>query len=177
VTVFQTTDGSSMAVMAGDGPPYKWRYLLRRAMDGGGAGRLLWVMLNPSTADHVEDDATIRKCRGFTARLGRFAEFEVVNLYALRSKDKRDLRRLALPAAAVGPENDAYIAQAAARADRNIVAWGTDPGPRKRRPAEVRALLREHGRAEPEALRVTAGGEPGHPLMLGYSNQPQPYRR
>ena len=36
-----------------------------------------WIMLNPSTADADEDDATIRKVKGFTDRMG-FSGFWVV---------------------------------------------------------------------------------------------------
>jgi len=36
----------------------------------GGVPAVVWVMPNPSTADHVEDVATTRKCIGFTSSLG-----------------------------------------------------------------------------------------------------------
>ncbi len=47
---------------------------------------VVWVMLNPSTADHVHDDPTIRRCMGF-ARAWGYGGIAVVNLYAWRATD------------------------------------------------------------------------------------------
>lgn len=103
-------------------PCAKYRYLLTR--EGlGGTGTCLFIMLNPSTADAMVDDATIRRCSGFAQRWG-YARLEVANIYAYRSTDPRALRDLADP---VGPENDQYIAEAVARADKVVCAWGAHP--------------------------------------------------
>lgn len=151
----------------------KWRYWLLRRWDHGPV--VLWVMLNPSTADGELDDATIRKCRGFSQRWG-FAGLRVVNLYALRSRDKRDLRRLALPAAAIGPDNDRVIAEEAGSPSVGliVVAWGTDVGPRKTRPGEVLEIVRAHKRPDVpiKAIWKCKGGQPGHPLLVGYRMEP-----
>ena len=48
------------------------------------APRLLWIMLNPSTADEDNDDATIRRCIDFSRRWG-FSGLDVVNLLAIRT--------------------------------------------------------------------------------------------
>lgn len=47
----------------------KFRYVLERewALHG---KTLTWCMLNPSTADALDDDPTIRKCIGFSKRWG-----------------------------------------------------------------------------------------------------------
>ena len=47
----------------------KYRYLLRRTWDHS-KPRLLYVMLNPSTADARNDDATIRSCVRLASGLG-----------------------------------------------------------------------------------------------------------
>src|ERR1700684_272716 len=80
----------------------KYRYLLRRAWDHT-KPRVLFVMLNPSTADASIDDPTIRACIRLCKAHG-FGSFEVVNLYAWRSTDPQ-----ALPpteTASVGPSGD-----------------------------------------------------------------------
>lgn len=142
-----------------------YRMTLCRRWDDGPA--LLWVMLNPSTADASKDDPTIRKVRGFTKRLG-FGAFEVVNLYALRATDPRALRRHPDP---VGPGNDTHLRIAIEDAHRVIVAWGAHaPASRVR---EVFAAL--HRPREVLALATTKAGHPSHPLMLPYYVQPKPW--
>lgn len=143
-----------------------YRYRLNRCW---GYGRpLLFVMLNPSTADGSEDDATIRKCVGFARRLG-FTGIQVVNLFAYRATDPVELVRAGYP---VGPDNDAHIADAVSDAGRNLVvcAWGgSAPSLAKdSRVADVMTLLRRRC-AKPVALALTNGGVPRHPLMLPYS--------
>jgi hypothetical protein len=139
--------------MVAHGP---YRYLLSRRW-GAGAGAL-FVMLNPSTADDRADDPTIRRCVGF-ARRWRAPALEVVNLYALRATDPRDL--FAHPAP-VGPDNDRVIAEAARRAALVIVAWGVHGARDRERTARVIALI---GR-EVACLGTTGGGDPRHPLYL-----------
>lgn len=53
---------------------------------------LAFVMLNPSTADQLADDPTIRRCISF-ARAWKFGRLEVVNLFALRTRKPDELLR------------------------------------------------------------------------------------
>jgi hypothetical protein len=126
-------------------------------------------MLNPSTADHIEDDATIRRCIGFTTRLG-FDALTVVNLFAFRTRDPKIMRAAADP---IGPENDRHIAEVAADGALTICAWGPN-GRHLNRDRQVAKWLREN-RIEMHCLRITNDGSPGHPLMLPYSLMPVPY--
>ena len=64
------------------------------------AGTCFFIMLNPSTADAEIDDPIIRRCRGFTARLG-LGRLVVVNLFTARATDPAELITLDDP---VGPE-------------------------------------------------------------------------
>ena len=140
--------------MVAQGP---YRYLLSRRWDDGAGA--LFVMLNPSTADDLRDDPTIRRCVGF-ARRWRAPAVEVVNLYALRATDPRDL--FAHPAP-IGPDNDRTIADAAARAAVIVVAWGVHGARDRERTARVIELL---GARDVSCLGVTGGGDPRHPLYL-----------
>lgn len=146
-----------------------YRYSLWRDWQGG-QGTILWVMLNPSRADHLgNNDPTIERCERRSVAWG-FQRMEVVNLFALRSPYPTALRQAADP---VGPLNDTGIAEGAAQASMILCAWGAH-GALRGRSDEVRALLA--GRPL-HCLGVTQAGEPAHPLYLPYGRTPVPYGR
>lgn len=146
------------AVLSDDG-------LYRYRLDRGGDNRCLWIMLNPSTADAEQDDPTIRKCRGFSERWG-YDGFTVVNLYAYRATKPVDLP--ANEAAAVGRENDRYLAEALAEQEhfegRVVVAWGNHA-----KIARVREFLKQPLAYQLQCLGTNANGSPKHPLMVPYA--------
>jgi hypothetical protein len=94
----------------------------------------------------------------------------VVNLFAYVSTDPKGLMQHSNP---IGPENDAYIIQAAKESDLFICAWG-DVGARFKRPGQVLAVLREHN-IKLHCFGVNASGHPVHPLMLSYKQDAIPY--
>jgi len=103
------------------------RYLLTREVlaprRGDALLSALFVMLNPSTADAHEDDATIRRLTGMVRSWKGYGRFEVVNLFTYRSTDPKML---------VGnprvndARSDSYLVAAAARADRIVCGWGAN---------------------------------------------------
>lgn len=140
-------------------PCGRYRYRLgRRWGDGRGGATVLWIMLNPSTADEQRDDPTIRRCIGFSRAWG-FGAAEMVNLFALRSTDPGVLRVVADP---VGPANGAHILEAAGEAAVLIAAWGGD------RFAQARGgEILSHLRDRPVwCLGLTQSGAPRHPLYV-----------
>lgn len=144
----------------------RYRYLLTRTWPQPlGAdpheSRILFVMLNPSTADARFDDPTIRRCVGFAQRWGH-TDLAVVNLYAYRATSPRDLFAVEDP---IGPLNDAYVRQAAAAADAIVCAWGVH-GLRDGRGRAVLAQLRAVAQNGLWCLGLTSGGEPRHPLYV-----------
>jgi hypothetical protein len=147
----------------------RFRYRLWRKWGCGSP--LLFVMLNPSTADATIDDATIRRCLRF-AEAHNFGELEVVNLFAYRATDPLALRHAGYP---VGPDNDDHIREAARDSAAVCVAWGAHATGLVR-PREVLDLLRAI--VHPTrlyCLRTTRSGYPQHPLMLPSSCRLVPF--
>ena len=126
-------------------------------------------MLNPSTADHKEDDASIRRCVGFAQRDG-YSAIDVVNLYAFRARHPHDLRAAGYP---VGPENDMHIRDAVVHARTVCLAWGSNATGHARE-TQVLQLVRACG-VVPMALGFTRAGSPRHPLMLRSTTEFVPY--
>lgn len=119
------------------------------------------VMLNPSTADGTVDDPTIRRLTGFAKRQGA-GGITVLNLYAFRATDPRDLERAAAAGVdVVGPENDAYLRILATAGKPILAAWGAR-APRERVDA-VRRILEP---APLLCLGTTKDGYPRHPLYV-----------
>lgn len=139
-----------------------YRYVLGRRW--GNSRYVWWVMLNPSTADAREDDATIRRCMSFAGAWG-CGGICVLNLYALRATDPRELDRHHNP---VGPENDACLMRAfgyaSARGEHVVAGWGANPAA-EGRALRVRALAAS-AEVELRCLGRTKDGAPRHPLYL-----------
>jgi hypothetical protein len=153
-------------------PCDRYRYRLDRII-GKGDSRIVWIMLNPSTADASADDPTIRRVVGYTRDWG-FDIATVVNLFAWRATDPGEIPRD--PAIAIGPENDLYIRSALDGAKLAICAWGSS-GPRKmleHRVVGVRALIYESG-VEPCVVSTTKAGGPRHPLYCRKNERPKPW--
>lgn len=146
-----------------------YRYRLWRIWDAAAPG-CLFVMLNPSTADASIDDRTIRRCVGFSCSFG-CGSLVVVNLFAFRATNPKDMLAERDP---IGPQNDQAIMNAARSISGPVIcAWGAHGGYRKRDRA-VLSLLNEAG-VEPNALKITNAGFPGHPLYLPGSSTPTPF--
>jgi len=146
-----------------------YRYRLER--DGVGTGCTAVIMVNPSTADAENDDATIRKLIGFGQR-NKWGKIVVGNLFAYRATD---VRELALADDPVGPLNDAHLTEMMLEANQLFFAWGSLAKQPKHHRGRWRRVadLAKLARIGPMCLATTKDGHPGHPLMLGYSNQPQ----
>ena len=147
-----------------------FRYLLTREWDPA-APRLLFVMLNPSTASEMRNDPTVARCEARARAMGQGA-LRVANLFAFRATDPRALRRAADP---VGPRNDRLLADSALWADAVICAWGNH-GALMGRAAGVEALLRAAGRPVLH-LGLTGAGQPRHPLYVANARAALPWIR
>lgn len=138
-------------------PDYAYRYALTRRWDD--RPPAVFVMLNPSTADAARNDPTVKRCLGF-ARRGN-GGLVIVNLFALRATDPRELRRHPDP---VSDGNDWFLRKHCRPGALVIAAWGAG-GVLHGRDRAVLAMLREAG-VTVNCLGTTAAGAPRHPLYL-----------
>jgi hypothetical protein len=126
-------------------------------------------MLNPSTADALEDDPTIRRCIGFAKREG-CGSLRVLNLFAYRSTDPNELLHVDDP---VGPYNDAMLKGQIPWGAPLVLAWGAVRF--RDRIKQVLSFVRESYAPfrcrrtlcpGPHCLGLTKQGQPRHPLYL-----------
>lgn len=154
------------ALLSDDG---RHRFRLTRSKAGGlfreeGRG-VLFVMLNPSTADAEQDDPTIRRCMGFTERVGQ-AKLTVVNLFSWRATDPREVTGPDWRDRTGDPQNAAILYSEAAGATTVIVAWGAK-APEERVREVVTRCLRVGGTGPRlYCLGTTKSGAPRHPLYV-----------
>lgn len=150
------------ASISGDG---MYRWTLERRW-GEPTPFVMWIMLNPSTADADKDDPTIRRCMSYSKAWG-YGAMGVVNLFAFRATSPADMKAAADP---VGPDNNATILVNAIRASKVIAAWGSH-GTFRGRSGEVRQLLMSRG-VPLYCLERSKDGQPKHPLYLKGDLQP-----
>ncbi len=141
----------------------RYRYWLGREWNQG-IGTVLFIGLNPSTADHVQDDPTIRRCVRF-ARSWGYRRMEIVNLFAFRATLPEDLKAATNP---VGPANDRWIRKAEKSADIIIACWGNQ-GSFLDRDSEILEIL-----GSLHCIQLNKSKIPAHPLYLKANLQPQP---
>ncbi len=138
----------------------KYRYELTRMWDLGSEQVICWVMLNPSTADDKVDDPTIRRCMGFSRRLG-FNHMQVVNLFGFRTTKPEEL----LDAPDPTRDNQVHLRCSVQASEMVVVAWGIL--------SQRLALMAQPSVAEIRSTGVplkclgrTKAGYPRHPLYV-----------
>ena len=133
----------------------EYRYTLERIWDKK-KDMMGWVMLNPSTANAFEDDATIRRCMAFARREG-FGGILVMNAYALRSRDPKALWKHPDP---IGHKNDTHLATISVRCPLVVAGWGNNI--KLARAEKIRTRYGENW----QAFGLTKSGHPLHPLYM-----------
>jgi hypothetical protein len=136
---------------------------------------LTYVMLNPSKADDVQDDPTIRKCVGFATRLG-YERMYVVNLFSKRATNPIELQ------VGVGRRRTNLVAvqRRLLASDTVVFAWGASvmqapPAPRARALRSLAGVV-EQLDVRPLCLGATKDGHPRHPVRLSYTTQLEPWK-
>lgn len=130
-----------------------YRYALWRSWDDS-KPRVMFIGLNPSTADEAQDDPTLRRCMNYAQAWG-FGSVCIANLFAFRATEPNDMKIAKNP---IGPQNDKWLKKLVGQSSLIIAAWGND-GLFLDRSAQVRKFL-----PELHCLKLNKSGEPAHPL-------------
>ena len=155
----------------------RYRYILRILWDES-KPLVQFIGLNPSTADEVKDDNTVRRCKRFAQRWG-FGGMIMTNIFAFRSTDPGPMKAHPNPIGELGTftfgrkrftnRNDYYLVLTRAEVSECIAAWGNH-GIHLGRCTTVLKFLRSL-----KCFRVTKAGQPEHPLYMPYSISPLDY--
>jgi len=140
-----------------------YRYQLLRVWDET-LPRVLFVMLNPSTADATKDDPTIRRVISFAKSWG-YGGVYVGNLFAFRSTDPKALKYVTDP---TGEDNIQHIQDMVGLVDKIIYAWGNN----QKEPKWLSELV-----PTPYCIDISKKGVPKHPLYLKKDIHPKLYIR
>lgn len=165
----------------------KFRYRLWRNWDPK-LPRVLFILLNPSTADDIHNDATIERQQRrvmlwngqsdlFKGQLSstKFGSIEVVNGCAYRSTDPAALYEIEDP---IGEENGGQIHDAAKLTIDGggiiICGWGEHLNKLYSGKYSLHQLLVESLERLPlSAFKLNSDGTPAHPLYLSYDLKPK----
>jgi hypothetical protein len=142
-----------------------YRYALYRVWDES-LPLVLFVGLNPSTADEKVNDPTIIRCMNY-AKAWNYGGVIMANLFAFRSTDPKNLKNQLDP---IGFENDLWIQKLASEAQLVIAAWGTH-GTLLNRNQEVKKMFKNL-----LCLELSKDGHPKHPLYLKKDLTPKKFK-
>lgn len=132
-----------------------------------GRGVVSFIMLNPSTADALQDDPTIRRCIGFAKSWG-FNTLSVRNLFPWRATDPKELLKAEDPTG--GYLGDIELTTALT-ADFVVAAWGANV-PFKRDTEAMEMFVRFAPMVPIYCLGKTKNLCPRHPLYVKADQQP-----
>ena len=131
----------------------KYRYVLSRTWDGK-KKTVLFIGLNPSTADEKIDDPTIRRCINYAQNWG-YGSLLMVNLFAYRATIPTVLKNVKNP---IGNDNDLHITELSKKVDLAVAAWGNE-GSLLNRDEDIKKII-----PNLMCLKINKSGQPAHPL-------------
>ena len=135
----------------------EYRYSLSRIWDQT-KPLIGFIGLNPSTADHIEDDRTILRCISFSKSWG-FGGFIMMNLFAYRATKPSVMMQSIEP---IGFENNNHLTTLKRKVEKVVICWG-DNGRHKSRSKQVLNLLNQD---DLYCIAINQSGEPKHPLYI-----------
>lgn len=129
--------------------------------------QICWIMLNPSTADDVDDDPTINKCFHFSLKWG-YGGMVVVNCFSLRATQPavmmRSWSKLTDDEKLEAALRNLDQVEKAIRRRTIVAAWGNHGAFENAGDSMLRFLF--HGKNKVHCLGLTKAIEPKHPLFV-----------
>lgn len=139
----------------------RYRYALWRTWDNT-KPFVLFIGLNPSTADETSDDPTLVRCINFAKDWG-YGGVCMANLFAYRATQPQAMKNASDP---IGKDNNKWLKKLSKQAGIVIAAWGND-GTYLGRSYEVQPLI-----AGMHCLKINKSGQPAHPLYQPSAAKP-----
>jgi len=146
----------------------QYRFLLWRFWDD--KPRMLFVGLNPSTANEIQDDPTIRRLCGFARNWG-YGGLYVCNVFSQITPDPKEL----LFETAIHPADTHAIKMAVELTTLAVCGWGD--GIEKVPYGVARANTIKNYLKAPMCFGLTSKGNPKHPLYLQKDAELEEYCR
>lgn len=148
----------------------RYRQLLMRVWDSD-LPYIMFVGMNPSTADHTHDDPTVRKECAYARKWGygglikcNVMDYRVTNPKGLLAADVMPCSELNLP----------IITKQLSLVDQVVAAWGKLPNKLKHHADKLHHVLIDHKKTI-TCLGVNLDGSPKHPLYVRGDKQLEPY--
>ena len=144
---------------------------------------MMFLGLNPSTADETANDPTIERCVRRAREYG-FGRLFVGNIFALRSTDPAALYTTEDPVGRLtwDEDNNRHLRSMARASDMILCGWGKHGAHLKRGQwvkYEIGRIVLNQNRPQREwklkplhVLRLNKDGTPQHPLYVGYDVKP-----
>jgi hypothetical protein len=132
----------------------KYRFVLWRIWDDS-KPKIMFIGLNPSTANENSDDPTIRRVKNFANSWGYGGVF-MLNIFTYVTAYPEELKKCDNPLFLA----DKYLNEYAAKTDKIIFAWGSNVE------ASQRGIEVIHMFPEGYVLDVNKNGSPKHPLYV-----------
>lgn len=131
----------------------KYRFALWRVWDDA-LPCVMFIGLNPSTADESANDPTLTRCMRYAQSWG-FGGVCMANLFAFRATDPKIMMSASDP---VGADNDQWLLELSQNSGLVVAAW-VNTGRYMERSAHVKSLI-----PNLHCLKLNKSGEPAHPL-------------
>lgn len=139
----------------------KYRYVLKctwKDIFDNQERAIVWIALNPSTADQNKLDPTLTRIKNFSINFG-YNTFYMLNLFGFRATDPNNMLHCNEP---IGKDNDYWIKQITNKSDKIVCCWGNH-GKHLNRSAYVLDYLKNKNLFY---LQLSKIGQPKHPLYL-----------
>lgn len=143
-----------------------FRYALWRRWDWQGyQNQLMFIGLNPSTADETQDDPTVRRCIRFAKDWG-YSGLIMMNAYGFRATDPKVMAVASDP---VGPGNDRAFRTQRSQVGKIVAAWGNHCS--EERAQRICKVINR----PIHCLATNKSGQPKHPLYIAAKTRPKLY--